>query len=199
VPSRRGEFAYGYDEVGQRLFVFSGWDSDGGLYDDSYVLGRPGPTWARLQPSGDVPIARRNSAGVYDPDGGGLMVFGGDLGEDYYLGGTCYLDVGDSLAVSSWSTNLPVTGPTLNVFAIGTGTVRIDYTMARGERVELDVVSVSGQRVKTLLSGIAKSSGGSLLWDGRDNRGRKLGQGLYFSRLRSGASQVTGKLVLLGR
>jgi len=94
VPSRRGEFAYGYDEVGQRLFVFSGWDSDGGLYDDSYVLTVSNLVWTMLQPSGYIPIARRNSTGVYDHYGSNLVVFGGDLGGDHYLDGTSLLEVG---------------------------------------------------------------------------------------------------------
>jgi hypothetical protein len=200
VPSGRYEFAYGYDQLGERLFIFAGWDPDeGGFMDEAYVLSRPGPVWTHLEPSGVIPLARRNSTGAYDPCGHRFIVFGGDLGGDYYLGGTCYLDVGDALAVSSWRTNLPVTAPTLNVLAVSTGTVRIDYTMALGERIELDVLNVSGQTVKVLLSGTAKSSGGSLLWDWRDNRGRELGQGLYFCRLQSGMSQVTDKLVMLGR
>jgi len=193
VPSGRYEFAYGYDQIGERLFIFAGWDPDGGgLVDETYVLSRPGPVWTRLEPSGVIPLARRNSTGAYDPYGGNFIVFGGDLGGDYYLGGTCCLDVGTGATIE-WRLRPPLSAPALTLSSLGSGSTRIDYSAPLDKRIRIDVLDVAGRVVKGLLDETAQSSTGSLLWDGRDESGRVTSSGSYFCRLRCGLTEVTRK------
>ena len=63
--------------------------------------------------------------------------------------------------------------------------------------VLLAVYDLRGRLVKTLLD--TELAGGiySLVWDGRDNSGRKMSSGVYFLRLRAGAESMIRKMILL--
>jgi hypothetical protein len=196
VPSGRYEFAYGYDPIRERLFTFSGWDPDNGWFDDSYELDLAGPSWTLLSPTGDIPIERRNSTGAYDPYRGNFIVFGGDLGGDYYLGGTCFLDVGVGNTYE-WDTRPSVSAPTLTLNSLVSGAVSIRYTAPLGEQVEVSVLDVTGRVVKALFKGTVRSSEAELSWDRRDGLGRSVGAGTYFCRLTSGETEVTRKFSVL--
>ncbi len=87
TPSARGAPASGYDARTRRLFVCCGWDYPA-MYDDLYSLNLGTGTWSQLFPADTMPSVRRGPAGVYDPYGHNLVVFGGD---DYGIfRGDCY-------------------------------------------------------------------------------------------------------------
>ena len=67
-------------------------------------------------------------------------------------------------------------------------TTRIDYTMPRAGHLSLKVYNLRGELVKTLIDGNVETSG-SIMWDGSDDRGAKVGSGVYFYEAR-GAGQV---------
>jgi beta-glucanase (GH16 family) len=60
---------------------------------------------------------------------------------------------------------------------------------------EIELYSVAGQRV-TSFRGIGRSGANAVRWDGRDDRGRQTGPGVYYYRLVSGGRSVTGRVVL---
>ena len=71
----------------------------------------------------------------------------------------------------------------------------------RSSAISLIVYDQTGRKVRTLLLG----SHASLLvprsfivtWDGSDDKGRSVGEGVYFFRLESGANALTRKVVKL--
>lgn len=74
----------------------------------------------------------------------------------------------------------------------------IEYAVARGGRVRLDVYDVSGRRVASLVD--SHASGGAVqtaLWDGRDDRGRDLPSGVYFVRLEAGRETALRKVAIV--
>lgn len=56
---------------------------------------------------------------------------------------------------------------------------------------DLAVFDVSGRLVRTILSGEASAGVKTTLWDGRDDRGRPVGSGLYVIRLRAGGDRFS--------
>ena len=71
-------------------------------------------------------------------------------------------------------------------------------------RFEIGIFDVQGRLVRTLRapSGGGASAGGSanllrLTWDGRDDRGRRLGSGRYWLRARAGARETTRAVLIL--
>jgi endonuclease I len=77
------------------------------------------------------------------------------------------------------------------------GRTTIGFDLARGEHVTLRVFDVTGRAVRTLADGAEMQPGSHRVeWDGRDDRGAKLGAGLYFCRLETGVAHEMKRLVL---
>lgn len=70
-------------------------------------------------------------------------------------------------------------------------------TSARSGPAALRIYNLSGQLVRSLAIGPAPRSVQFLTWDGRDSRGRRVGQGVYILRLSDGLATRTCKVVAL--
>lgn len=74
----------------------------------------------------------------------------------------------------------------------------ISFAVAAGaDKVRLDVVDVTGRRVRTLVDGALLPGIHSAVWDGRAGDGRPVGSGIYFTRLQVGKESFTSKLVFM--
>jgi hypothetical protein len=58
------------------------------------------------------------------------------------------------------------------------------YALPAPGRVRLDVFDAAGRCVRTLVDGAQSAGSHTILWDGRDGVGRRLGRGIYCTRLR---------------
>jgi len=79
------------------------------------------------------------------------------------------------------------------------GRVALGYRIAdrhRDEPLRLEIFDLSGRRVRTLTSGPARAGIQRATWDLRDTDGRAVRPGLYFARLRVGATQLTRNLMV---
>jgi hypothetical protein len=65
------------------------------------------------------------------------------------------------------------------------------------EYVNLTVYNLQGQRVKTLIDGERAVGRYQADWDGRDEMGRQVANGMYFYRLRAGGQYAVGKSLIL--
>ncbi len=81
-----------------------------------------------------------------------------------------------------------------NPFAART-MIAFDSPVATEARVE--VYSVDGRLVRTLLAGSVSPGRTELAWDGRDETGHRLGSGLYFVRVSTPRETRHGKVVVL--
>jgi hypothetical protein len=77
------------------------------------------------------------------------------------------------------------------------GTAYIEYTLNSSAPVELDVYSVDGRRVKSLITGQQDPGRYHLVWNGTDERGSPVHSGLYFVRLHVGSAHVTRLMTLI--
>ena len=73
-------------------------------------------------------------------------------------------------------------------------TTAILFSAPKSEQVELAVYNLLGQRVRTLLSGVALQGTGRAVWDGRNESNAVVSSGIYFYRLKTPSSVLTGKM-----
>jgi hypothetical protein len=74
----------------------------------------------------------------------------------------------------------------------------IHFALTQRSPVRLDVYNVAGRRVRELIASQNLSAGEHrMVWNGRDDRGRKVPAGIYFYRLDAGTTGFTGRLVRL--
>lgn len=73
----------------------------------------------------------------------------------------------------------------------------IRFTLDRKQKVKVSVFNILGQRMNTLIQDKLPTGTHSVLWDGRDEKGNMLASGVYFYRLKSKDSVVTGKMLFL--
>ena len=73
----------------------------------------------------------------------------------------------------------------------------IAFQLAFASQVELAVYNISGQRVRTLISGSLPAGHHRLQWDGRNDRGEPAASGAYLYQLSAGDFVATRQLMLL--
>ena len=85
-----------------------------------------------------------------------------------------------------------------NPFNAGT---EIQYQLPRRDRVTLQIFSLSGQLVRTLVDASVAAGIWSVFWDGRDDKGQDVSSGVYFSRFAVDRTRWTQtvKMVLLNK
>jgi hypothetical protein len=71
------------------------------------------------------------------------------------------------------------------------------YSVPARSQVSLAIYDLQGQRVRTLVSGVADAGQYLARWDGRAQGGEAASPGVYFARLDSGHRHVVSKLVML--
>jgi hypothetical protein len=66
-----------------------------------------------------------------------------------------------------------------------------------GAQVSLQIFDVSGRLVRTLVDGHETSGSKSVTWDGRDEDGRPVSSGIYFSRMTAPEFSESAKMILM--
>jgi len=74
---------------------------------------------------------------------------------------------------------------------------RLAYSLGEAAHVHLDVFDARGRRVRRLLDASRSAGLFTVVWDGRDDRGRGLPGGTYLLRLEAGSQKATLKLSLV--
>ena len=74
---------------------------------------------------------------------------------------------------------------------------RIEYELARSDRVKLEVYDVRARLVRVLVDDSSGAGRHSVRWNGRDERGQSVPSGLYFCLLRTSDGTDSRKLNLL--
>jgi hypothetical protein len=75
---------------------------------------------------------------------------------------------------------------------IGSGQVRIDYSVPVSGPVLLDVFDVAGRRMATLVDRIEDAGSRSVTWKASDAP-----SGIYLYRFTAGAQSLTGRMIVL--
>lgn len=76
-------------------------------------------------------------------------------------------------------------------------TTLLPFSLSREQDVRLEIYNLLGQRIRTLVAGPMDAGFHTLLWNGRDDGGRYVAAGLYFSLLETESFRQTRKMSLL--
>jgi hypothetical protein len=125
---------------------------------------------------------------VYSPGGpgsGGGLIFAGQSGNGYF-NAPWFTGVAEEKPVRS--------APTFSVTpSIARGPVRVSWN---GSAQRLTVSDATGRIVRRLMDGVQPAGYHSVSWDGKDDHGRRLANGVYFCRLTASGYRATDKVVL---
>ncbi len=72
----------------------------------------------------------------------------------------------------------------------------IEYSLQKADHVTMNVYSLDGRLVQTLVDGVQSAGSHSVIFNGVDNAGNVLPSGVYFYSLTSGSQTITKKMVL---
>jgi hypothetical protein len=77
------------------------------------------------------------------------------------------------------------------------GATAIRFALPEAGAVRLEVYDLSGRRVRSLEAGARGAGAAEVVWDGRDDGGKRVAGGVYFARLAVGAKAVTTKITVM--
>ncbi|MBF0433379.1 MAG: T9SS type A sorting domain-containing protein [Fibrobacteria bacterium] len=74
---------------------------------------------------------------------------------------------------------------------------QLRFKLLAPQQVMLEIFNADGNKVRTEVSGILPVGSHALSWSGLDDKGRELGAGQYFARLRIGQKNEVHRLIML--
>lgn len=77
------------------------------------------------------------------------------------------------------------------------GNTNISFALRKSANTSLKIYNIAGQAVKTLVNENRQAGNYNVDWDGRDDQGKKVSNGIYLYRLISGDFQATRKITVL--
>jgi hypothetical protein len=113
---------------------------------------------------------------------------------------------GDPVSVEILTTHVgatqgvPAGGPRLAEFHHANplrAPLNLRLTLHRSATLAVDILDLSGRRLRSLHEGRRPAGELLLSWDGRDDRGRPVSSGVYFAVARAGGDRVASKFVYL--
>ncbi len=76
-------------------------------------------------------------------------------------------------------------------------TTTIQYRLPETANIKVEIYNVLGRKLRTLVSKKQSAGTHSVVWDGRDDTGKLVGNGVYFYKLSSGKFNQTRKMILM--
>ncbi len=76
-------------------------------------------------------------------------------------------------------------------------TTSIAFDLIQAADIELSILNINGELVKTVTDGIYNAGSYHVSWDGSDHNGSAVASGIYVYRLRTGKTSISKKMMLL--
>ena len=195
-PSGRSEATMVYDSARDRLILFGGSGSPRSINDAWELLLSGTPIWRQLSIAGEKPSGRRTHLAVYDDVADQMIIATGD--DDFPKADIWSLKFSSASSVVEDRPNGHRGVIGIERMAPNPSRGSISFAISNRSTVaaELYIVDVAGRRVRALGKVGASDvvNGG---WDGRDDNGVPLVDGIYFLCAANTFDVVAEKFVLL--
>jgi hypothetical protein len=190
-------FSFGHDPNRNIFFIFSGWNPST-WYNDLRALSPSPLSWTQLYPSGQLPVERRNSFGIYDYFNNNFLVFGGDDGGSGYFNETFFIHIDTiNVSISEWQSQPKLNSyPALFVNTIASGSVRIRYMLPKLCNISVKILDSNGRVVRNLFSGRINSQTDWLNWNLKNVNNQKVSSGIYYCLLETEDTNISKKFVV---
>lgn len=76
-------------------------------------------------------------------------------------------------------------------------TTTIDYHLSKQSNVILEIYNARGQKVRSLINNVQSPGIKSVVWDGRNDRGKAVASGIYLYKIQAGTFIQTKKMLLI--
>ncbi|MBI4721493.1 MAG: T9SS type A sorting domain-containing protein [Candidatus Stahlbacteria bacterium] len=73
----------------------------------------------------------------------------------------------------------------------------ISYSIPTTSKIELKIYDLAGRIVRTLVDKEVTKGNYTIIWDGKDDKAKRVARGVYFYRLESGNFHISQKLILM--
>ena len=74
---------------------------------------------------------------------------------------------------------------------------KISFSLPEAQSVQLNVYSIDGTRVATLINEVRAAGLHEVLWTGRNDAGQAMASGMYFYRIEAGPYSQVRKMTLM--
>lgn len=74
---------------------------------------------------------------------------------------------------------------------------KINFSLAKEQKITIEVYNAKGQRVKQLINTVLPEGTHSIVWDGIDDNDKQVTSGVYFYKMKAGKYQETKKMILM--
>ncbi len=143
---------------------------------------------------GNGNLLATNGTGVHELDAST-----GSIIETEYSGSGRYIELADLPGVAIGETSfagIPAPEMNLNPNPFHEQ-LSIGFTLAEASNVRVDIYSINGRIVRTIIPGSMGPGSHSMTWDGTSDSGELLGRGVYFVRMTTSTGTTTMKVNLL--
>jgi hypothetical protein len=144
---------------------------------------------------GETPVAAVVDPTWTDPDHDGAGVFYRVTAVDFAGNESAPAEAEGSVVgipEATVPTRLVLRGAFPNPFPAST---RVVWALPEAGPVRLELFDVRGRRVRTLVDELREAGEHRTTWDGRDDAGRSVPPGIYFTRLAAASGTLTGRVV----
>ncbi len=202
APPARYRHAALYDPVGDRMMILWGLDANGSRFDTATLEFGVTPRWGSEVPQGFGPDDRTDAFAGYDSVHDRGIILGGTASSGNYRG----RPLNDAWAID-WNRAdrqpppLPHNESTITFLGVGPnpsrGDVNIAFEVPGTTQVRARIHDVRGRVVRDLGERSFTPGRHLVSWDGCDDAGGRVSDGVYFARVEAGTTRLTGKLVLM--
>ena len=70
----------------------------------------------------------------------------------------------------------------------------ITFSLPHSANIRLDIYTIQGKKIRTLVNGLRNSGSQEIVWDCRNDYGQRIGNGCYIVRLVANRDEVSRKL-----
>jgi hypothetical protein len=184
-----------YDPLADRMLMMGGEDAGGSRYEVKQLVFEPVARWDDFAPSGSAPPFFERPVLHYDAEADRILVFGANG------------PLADGVPVLAFDRKgatpppYPEGGAAVRLLGVGPnpsrGEVTVAFELPRPTTVRLRLHDVRGRVVRDIAPRDYTAGPHTIVLDGRDDHGARLGDGVYFALLEAEDTRITGKLVLM--